>query len=99
MQATHRALVNLNPLLTQTARTAHIFPHLKSGALISIGQLWDDGCTETSTSTHLNVVKYGITVLEVTWLNTSGMWKVNLTRNPDHLSIQKQPAARNDLTV
>ena len=42
MQATHRALLNLNPLLNQSVCTSHIFPHLQSGALIAIGRLCSD---------------------------------------------------------
>ena len=57
-------VMNLNPLLTPTVKTSHIYPHLQLGSLISIGQLCDDGCTTAFTATNLNIVKYGLTVLE-----------------------------------
>ena len=43
IQATNQAELKLIPLLITNARTAHIFPHLYSGDLISIGQLSGDG--------------------------------------------------------
>ena len=64
MQANHRALINLNPLLTQSAHTSHVFPHLQSGDLISIGKLFNDAYISTFTATHISVVKNGITLLE-----------------------------------
>ena len=63
IQATHREVLDLNPLLTPTYRTVHIFPHFQSRGLIFIGQLCDDGCLSTFTVTNLNVVKDGIKVL------------------------------------
>ena len=97
MKETHRALLNPNPLLTQSARTAHIFPRLQSGALISIGQLCGDGCIATFATSHISVFKDGMTVLEGSRSSTSGMWKVNLTSNPIGPPIQQQPAAINAL--
>ena len=99
MQYTHRGVLNLNPLLNPTSITAPISPHLQSEALISIGKLFDDGCTSTFTATHLNLLKDGITVLEGTWSNTSGMFKFNLTINQDHPPSQTQPEAFNDLAA
>ena len=57
MQATHKAELNLIPLLSTRAKTAHILPHIQSGELISIGKLCDDGCTATFTDTHKKVEK------------------------------------------
>ena len=57
MQATHKVRLNLSPLLSTRAKTAHIFPHLQEGALISIGELSDDGCTSTFTTTKKTVQK------------------------------------------
>ena len=85
IRATKRPLLNLNPLLNQTERIAHIFPHLPSGDLISIGQLCDYGCIATFTATHLSVVKDGLMVLEGRRSYTSGMWQVKLTSKPTGL--------------
>ena len=91
MQATHRALININPILTQAARTTHISPYLQSGVLISIGKICDDGFIGNFTATHLNVVKDGLTVLEGNRSNTSGMWKVYLTSNPKSSRSPQDP--------
>ena len=99
MQAINRALLNLNPLLNQAVCTAHVSPHIQSGALISIGQLCDDGCIESFTATQLSVVKDGLTVLEGNRSSIPGMWQVNLTINPTRPPSHQQPAALNDMTA
>ena len=73
MQATHRALLNLNLLLTQAYCIYHVSSQIQSGDLISIMQLCDDGCISNFTATHLSVVKDGLTVLEGKMSSTSGM--------------------------
>ena len=45
MTSTHTALLQLPSELLLGARKAHIFPALKLGSLISIGQLCDHDCT------------------------------------------------------
>ena len=57
MQATHKAQLHLIPLLSTRSKTAHIFPHLQSGVLISIGKLCDDGCTDTFNDNTMTVKK------------------------------------------
>ena len=98
MLATHMALLNLNPILTQAACTYHISPHLQSGELISIGQRCNDGCIEKFSATHINVVKDGIKILVGNRSTTSGMWQVNLTNNPNCPPRKKQPVALNALS-
>ena len=63
MQATHKTELNLSPLLSTRSKIAHIFTHIQSGALISIGQLCDDVCTATFTDTNTTVHKQGEVVL------------------------------------
>ena len=55
MQATQWEELDLIPILTTRSRTSHIFNHLQTGYLISIGQLCHDVCTVTLTTTHLPV--------------------------------------------
>ena len=55
VQATHRAEINVIPLLSTRAKTSHIFPYLQSGALLSIFQPCDDICTSTLTATYMRV--------------------------------------------
>ena len=82
VQAAHREYLNINPLLTPTDSTYHIFPHLQSGAIISKGKLCDDSCAKTFTTDHLTVVKNVLTILEYHQSGTSGMWQVDLTSSP-----------------
>ena len=73
MQTTHKAKLNLSPLLSTRSKTAHIFPHLQSGELISIRQLCDDGCTSTLTATTTTVEKQVELVLGGTCKGAVGM--------------------------
>ena len=43
MKSTHTAMLRMDNLPPE-ARRVHIFPHLASGSLLSIGQLCDAGC-------------------------------------------------------
>ena len=44
IRGTHSMNLQLHPSLSRTAQKAHSFDHLKSGSLLSIGQLCDDDC-------------------------------------------------------
>ena len=99
MQVTHRVLLNLYPLLTQAARTSHLFLQQQSGALIPIGKLCDDGFIAPFTATHISVVKDGLTMLEGNRSSTSGMWQINLTSNLKRPPSQQQPEALNDMSA
>ena len=44
--ATHSMQLNLHPALSSKAQKAHSFDNLKSGSLLSIGQLCDDDCVD-----------------------------------------------------
>ena len=79
MQATHKAELNLSPLLSTRAKIAHFFPHLQSGVLISIGKICDGGCTSTFTTTTMKVHKQGEVALEGNHNGELGIWKVKLT--------------------
>ena len=61
------------------AKIAHIYPHLQSGALISTGQLFDDGCTSTFITTTITVHKQGEKFLEGKGNGETGMCQVKLT--------------------
>ena len=73
MQATHRAELNLRPLLSTRSKTAHIFPHLQEGALIYIGRLCYYGCITTLTATQITVDKKGDIFLEFTHKGVADM--------------------------
>ena len=79
MQATHKAEINIIALVSTRAKISHIFPHLQSGALISIGKLYYDGCTATFTATTMTVHKKEELFLEVNCNVEAGMCQVKLT--------------------
>ena len=56
IHSTHKELLKLN-IISDDAGTAHLFPGLKSGALISLGNICDDGCDITINSRQLNIHK------------------------------------------
>jgi hypothetical protein len=53
--SSHTATLQLPATLPLGARQVHIFPGLKSGSLISIGQLCDHGCTATFNTTQVQI--------------------------------------------
>ena len=55
MQSTHTTTLPIN--LPQSARTAHVFPSLASGSLLSVGKLCDEGCTAVFTKKKLEIHK------------------------------------------
>ena len=74
MQETHGKDPKLSLLLIKRSNTAHIFPHIQAGLLISIGQICDDGCTATFTATYIIVDKKCHKFLEVHRKVSAGMW-------------------------
>ena len=93
MQATYKAEINLSPLLSTRSKTAHTFPHLQSGALISIGKICVDGCTATLTSIHMKVEKKVEVVLEGPRKGEASTWNVHLSTTPQpRPTLKRQPA-------
>ena len=78
IQETHRLGLNISPLLTIRGNIAHIFPHIQSGALISIGKICDYGCTSIFTATHMMLLKQGSLVLEGNQKVAAFVWQVNI---------------------
>ena len=95
MQATHMEDIHLVPLLSTRDNTQQISPHLKPGALISIGQICDDVCIATFTSKDMKVVKQGKIFLEGHREGAVGMWKVNLTNKSPHNPPHTHQSANN----
>jgi hypothetical protein len=76
--STHTALLNL-PMLPPAACTAHVFPTLTSGSLISIGTLCDHGCTATFTADSVTIALNGTTILHGTRSVNNGLWHLHLS--------------------
>ena len=78
MQSTHTATLDLHDLPTP-ALTAHIFPKLASGSLLSIGQLCDYGCSAYFMRHSLLIFHKGKIILRGT--RTDKLWNINTTKN------------------
>jgi len=59
IETTTRATVPLSNQLTPTATEGHIFDDLKSGSLISLGQLCDDDCVALFSKFNVRSLKTG----------------------------------------
>ena len=74
IHATHKEELNLRHLLSTREKTAHLFPPLQSGALISVGKLCSGVFTATFTATNMIVQKQVEVVIEGTCKVAAGMW-------------------------
>ena len=82
IQATAKGTLNLHPLLSEQATTAHVFDDLTNTSLLSVGQLCDDDCTAIFDKTVMKIVKNGTTVINGTRNNVDGLWDINLPLTP-----------------
>jgi hypothetical protein len=77
-QATHTATLNL-PTLPQKARQVHLFKALASGALISLGQLCDAGCTAYFNATTAYIFHQGKIIMQGSRNSATNnrLWKID----------------------
>ena len=78
IQATHTALLDI-PALPTAARTAHIFPHLKNHALVSIRQLCDSGCEAVFTATDVTIRQGTHVILSGKRNPKNGLWMIQIS--------------------
>ena len=71
--------LQLHPTLSQGAQKAHSFDTLKSGSLISIGQLCDDDCVAIFTKYDLRVMKDGTLIIKGKRNKANGLWHIPLS--------------------
>jgi hypothetical protein len=64
--------------LPPQARKAHILPGLVHNSLISVGQLWDNGCNVTFTQEQITVSRDGKCVMYESRDPKSRLWRVDL---------------------
>ena len=80
IRGTEQGHLPLNPAsLSDTATQVHVFPHLSSASLLSLGQLCDDDCKIYLNKTSMKVYKDDKIVLTGTRNLTDGLWDVSLT--------------------
>jgi hypothetical protein len=77
--SSHMALLRLPCTLPIGALKADIFPGLKSGSIVSIGQLCDHGCTATFTATQVQIFHQGCLLLTGhRSIDTNNLWLLQL---------------------
>jgi tRNA splicing ligase len=79
---TKRAVVPLSTKLSTKATVGHIFEHLKSGSLISIGQLCNDNCVTLFTKYDVKIYKNGHVIIVGKRNVTNGFWNIPLAPKP-----------------
>jgi hypothetical protein len=95
IETTKRAIIPLTPELSASAKTGHIFNHLKSGSLISIGQLCDDDCVALFTTYDVKLYKNGQVIIVGTRDNANGLWTIPLAPKSAPSLPQLQAPLRN----
>jgi hypothetical protein len=78
IETTKRATVPLATELSDDAKVGHIFDDLKSGSLLSIGQLCDDDCVALFTKYNVKVYKQGQIIIVGKRDPSNGLWTVPL---------------------
>ena len=68
----------LSNLLSQHAKTAHIFDELKSASLISLGKLCDDSCKIHLDKHHIQIFKDNEQILKGFRNPKDGLWDIPL---------------------
>jgi hypothetical protein len=93
ISSSHTAVLRLPEALPLGARTAHIFPSLKSGSLISIGQLCDHGCTATFEATRVRIYHHDkVIMVGHRSPTTNNLWLLELEgTTPKNTSPSNRP--------
>ena len=78
IETTKRATLQLSDSLSPQATTAHIFDDLKSGSLLSIGQLCDDDCIALFTKYNVHIYKNGQIIIDGKRDSRNGLWTIPL---------------------
>jgi hypothetical protein len=81
MLATKRATIPLSKELSSSATTGHIFSDVKSGSLVSIGQLCDDNCTALFKKSNVSIIKNGIVIIKGPRNQTNRLWSILLNNS------------------
>ena len=77
-ETSKRVIFPLAEELSTQAKVGHIFDSLKSGSLISIGQLYDDDCVALFTKFNVNIYKDGKIITVGKTNDTNGLCNIPL---------------------
>jgi hypothetical protein len=83
MNSTHTAELDL-PDLPSQARVVHLFPHLASGSLISIGTLCDAGCTALFRQHRLYIFNPKGRIIIQGTRQSNKLWTIDPITQPTH---------------
>ena len=96
MRATHTGILDI-PRLPLAARKVHLFPHLASGSLLSLGQLCDAGCLAIFDKHKLNIYYQGKPIMQGT-RQPNKLYGQSMTHNITH-SIPPIPTVTTTTTT
>jgi len=82
MNSTHSVQVPLAPQLSASAQHGHVLNGLKTGSLISIGQLCDDDCAAIFTKFNVKIIKDGNIIITGNRDPQNGLWNIPLAPKP-----------------
>jgi hypothetical protein len=82
IETTKRATVPLAKELSSKAKEGHIFDGLKSGSLLSIGQLCDDDCVALFTKYDVKIYKQGQIIIVGERDPNNGLWTLPIAPKP-----------------
>lgn len=78
IEPTKRAIIPLASEFSTKAKVGHIFEGLKSGSLISLGQLCDDDCVALFTKYDVKIYKEGKVIIVGKRNANNGLWNIPL---------------------
>jgi hypothetical protein len=87
MRTTLHGTLPLSPLLSDTAQSAYVTDALKTGTLISLAQLCDDGCLAVFSNKDVKIHKKDSVIITGTRL-TNGLWSIPLHVPPSPSAMQ-----------
>jgi hypothetical protein len=98
--SSHTALLQLPIILPPGARSAHIFPGLKSGSLISVGQLCDHGCTALFTAKQVHIhYQDHIIMTGHRSIDTNNLWILEIADGEPSSEPVNKPTTDQDPTL
>lgn len=87
MYSTKQANLDIDANLPKDATVAHIFPHLASGSLLSVGKLCDAGCTAIFNNKKLYILHNGKIIMQGT-RQENKLWTID---SKNKSTTTKQP--------
>ena len=81
-QSTYKGCLK-GTLLPLSAKKVHLFNHLASGSLLSLGQLCDAGCTADFDKEYCYIQYKGEVIMKVIRRSSNGLWQIEQDTEPN----------------